>query len=87
MKRQPNASEATAKGQTLKVIGTAIRGFPAALIVRNGLVDKTALAPEASLRSRADILKGHTVAVNDIGGSSGDFVRYALKEGGSVKAT
>lgn len=74
-----NASEATAKGQTLKVIGTAIRGFPASLIVTNDLLKTADLTDSSTLQQRGQVLKGKTVAVNDIGGSSGGFVRYALK--------
>jgi NitT/TauT family transport system substrate-binding protein len=77
-----NASEATAKGQTLKVIGTAIRGFPASLIVRSDLAKDADLKADATVEQRGQVLKGKTIAVNDIGGSSGDFVRYALNVAG-----
>lgn len=73
-----NASQAVIRGVPLKIVGTGIRGFALALTVRKDLPGLVKLAPHASIADRGALLRGHIVAVTDIGGSSGGFVRYML---------
>jgi NitT/TauT family transport system substrate-binding protein len=77
-----NMSEATVKGQAVKAVGTAIRGFPLALVVRPDLHQEAGPAAEGPLEQKAALLRGKKIAVNDVGGSSGDFVRYAIAAAG-----
>lgn len=78
-----NMSEAVRRGIDMKAIGTSTNGFPLALIYRSDMVKKAGLAPTASLRERVAVMKGGTIAVQDIGGSSGQFVRFVLSEAGA----
>ncbi|MGE5668149.1 MAG: ABC transporter substrate-binding protein [Betaproteobacteria bacterium] len=73
-----NASEAVERGVPLKIVGTGTRGFSLALTVRNDLPGLDKLAKNAPLSARGALLRKHIVAVTDIGGSSGGFVRYLL---------
>jgi len=72
------ASQAVEKGQPLKVVGTAIQGFPNYLVVQRAEYEKSGLTPTSPLAAKVAFLKGKTIAVNDIGGSSGEFARYVL---------
>lgn len=74
-------SQAVEKGQSLKAVGTAIQGFPNYLVVQRAPLEKSTLNAASPFAAKAAYLKGKTVAVNDIGGSSGQFVRYALRAG------
>ena len=76
-----NISQAVEKGQSLRAFGSCLKGFPNFLIVRKGFLEEAGLKPDSPLAARIASLKGKTVAVNDIGGSAGDFVRELLKRG------
>ena len=75
------ASQAVEKGQSLKVVGTAIQGFPNYVIAQRAQYLASGLTASSPLAAKAAFLKHKTVAVNDIGGSSGEFARYALGAG------
>jgi ABC-type nitrate/sulfonate/bicarbonate transport system substrate-binding protein len=77
-----NASQAVEKGVPLKIVGTGTRGFPLAVTVRRDLPGLDKLAKNAPLAARGALLRKHIVAVTDIGGSSGGFVRYLLAKAG-----
>ena len=77
-----NMSKPVERGISLKAIGTGINGFPNALVVRDDWAKKAALPATATLQQRMAMLKNATVAVQDVGGSSGGFVRYLLAEAG-----
>src|SRR5262245_63229154 len=70
-----NISQGVAKGQDLKAFGSSLKGFPNFLVVRKGFMDEAGVKPDGPLKDRIASLRGKTIAVNDIGGSAGDFVR------------
>lgn len=74
---------ATVKGgQPLKAFATATRGAPSFLVVGKAFQKSRPLKFDASFEERVRALKGATIAVNDIGGSAGDFVRDILRRAG-----
>lgn len=77
-----NISQGVAKGQDLKAFGSSLKGFPNFLVVRKGFMDEAGVKPDGPLTTRIASLRGKTIAVNDIGGSAGDFVRELLRRGG-----
>jgi sulfonate transport system substrate-binding protein len=77
-----NISQGVAKGQDLKAFGSSLKGFPNFLVVRKGFMDEVGVKPDGPLTARIASLRGKTIAVNDIGGSAGDFVRELLRRGG-----
>ena len=77
-----NASQAVERGVPLKIVGTGTRGFSLALTVRNDLPGLDKLPKNAPLAARGALLRTRVVAVTDIGGSSGGFVRYLLAKAG-----
>jgi NitT/TauT family transport system substrate-binding protein len=77
-----NMSEAVRRGVDLKAVGTGMNGFPLVLVYRSDVVKKAGLPPKASLAERIGLMKGSTIAVQDIGGSSGEFVQYLLAQAG-----
>jgi len=77
-----NISNGVLKGQALKAFGSSLIGFPNFLVVRKGFMDEAGLKAGSALGARVASLRGKNVAVNDIGGSAGDFVRELLRRGG-----
>lgn len=77
-----NISQGVSKGQALKAFSSSLKGFPNFLVVRKGFMDEAGLKPDSPLNARIASLRGKNVAVNDIGGSAGDFVRELLRRGG-----
>jgi ABC-type nitrate/sulfonate/bicarbonate transport system substrate-binding protein len=77
-----NMAKAVAKGVPLKAVGTGLRGFPQFLLVNKAAAEKAGITPADSLAVRMAILKGSSVGVEDIGGSSAAFVRALLHAGG-----
>jgi NitT/TauT family transport system substrate-binding protein len=77
-----NISQGVEKGQALKAFGSSLKGFPNFLVVRKGFMEESGLKPDSPLPARIASLKGKNIAVNDIGGSAGDFVRELLRRGG-----
>jgi NitT/TauT family transport system substrate-binding protein len=80
-----NLSQAIGRGVPMKVVGTGVNGFPATLVARSALAKKAGLVDDASIVDRMKALKGGTIAVTDIGGASGGFVRYLIKQAGLPK--
>ena len=76
------ASQAVEKGQNLKAVGAAIQGFPNYVVVGKDWYAKSGLKASSPLAAKAAALRGKTIAVNDIGGSSGEFARYVLNLAG-----
>ncbi len=74
-----NISQGIEKGQALKAFGSSLKGFPNFLVVPKGFLEQAGLKPDSPLPARIAALN---VAVNDIGGSAGDFVRELLRRGG-----
>jgi NitT/TauT family transport system substrate-binding protein len=77
-----NASKPVAKDQPIKIIGVDTQGFQQAVVIRTDLFRKDGLTANAPLAKKGAALKGLRIAVNDIGGSSGDLARYALAAAG-----
>ncbi len=71
-----NASKPVEKGQDLKLIGVDTNALTQDIFVRSSLIDPA--RPPATLAEKGALLKGKKIAVNDIGGSSGEFARYVL---------
>jgi NitT/TauT family transport system substrate-binding protein len=77
-----NVSQAIERGVGMKVIATGINAFPATLVVNSDFAKNAGVTESSTLTERMAALKGGTVAVTDIGGASGGFVRYLLKQAG-----
>ena len=77
-----NISQGVEKGQALKAFGSSLKGFPNFLVVQKGFLEQNGLKPDAPLSARTASLKGKNIAVNDIGGSAGDFVRELFRRAG-----
>jgi NitT/TauT family transport system substrate-binding protein len=77
-----NISQGVSKGQALKAFSSSLKGFPNFLVVRKGFLDDAGLKVDSPLNDRIASLRGKNIAVNDIGGSAGDFVRELLRRGG-----
>ena len=77
-----NISQGVEKGQPLKAFGSSLRGFPNFLVVQKGFLEQSGLKADSPLSERIASLKGKNIAVNDIGGSAGDFVRELFRRGG-----
>ncbi|MDB5533554.1 MAG: transporter substrate-binding protein [Hyphomicrobiales bacterium] len=75
-----NASKPVEKGQDLKLIGIDTNALTQFIFVRSNLIDPK--NPPKTLVERGALLRGKKIAVNDIGGSSGEFARYALSAAG-----
>lgn len=77
-----NMAKALEQGVQLRAIGTGLDGLDLTLVVRSDLADGKAEGPKADLSGLLTPLKGKVIAVLDIGGSSGGFVRYLFKQAG-----
>jgi ABC-type nitrate/sulfonate/bicarbonate transport system substrate-binding protein len=77
-----NISQGIEKGQSLKAFGSSLKGFPNFLVVRDGFMEENGVKQNSPLKDRIASIKGKSIAVNDIGGSAGDFVRELLRRGG-----
>ena len=77
-----NASKPVEKGQPLKLIGTDTQGFSQYIVVRADLLAKSGVLSDAPLNEKGALLRGLKIAVNDVGGSSGEFARYVLHAAG-----
>ena len=77
-----NISQGVEKGQPLRAFSSSLKGFPNFLVVRNGFMADQGFKADSPLNARIGSLKGKTIAVNDIGGSAGDFVRELFRRGG-----
>ena len=77
-----NISQGVEKGQALKAFGSSLKGFPNFLVVQKGFLEQNGLKPDSPLSARIASLKGKNIAVNDIGGSAGDFVRELFRRAG-----
>lgn len=77
-----NMSLAVLKGQPLKAVGTGVRGFPQDIVVRPDLLSQTNVTPDSGLAEKVALLRKRVIAVNEIGGSSGEFVRFVLRNNG-----
>lgn len=77
-----NASKPVEKGQNLKVIAMETKGFGQTLFVRSSLLKAGGVGPSSTVKAKGAFLKGKKIAVNDIGGSSGNFARQLLADAG-----
>jgi sulfonate transport system substrate-binding protein len=77
-----NIAQGVEKGQALRAFGSSLKGFPNFLVVQKGFLDQAGLKPDSALAARTASLKGKNIAVNDIGGSAGDFVRELFRRAG-----
>lgn len=77
-----NIYQAVEKGQALRAFGSSLKGFPNFLVVQKGFLEQAGLKADSPLPARIATLKGKNIAVNDIGGSAGDFVRELFRRGG-----
>ena len=75
-----NASKPVEKGLDLKIIGVDTTSLTQLIFIRADLLDPS--RPRQTLAEKGVLLKGKKIAVNDIGGSSGEFARYALAAAG-----
>lgn len=77
-----NASKPVERGQPLKLIATDTAAFAQYIVVRTDQFAKSGINDGASLEQRGAQLHGLKIAVNDVGGSSGEFARYVLAAAG-----
>jgi NitT/TauT family transport system substrate-binding protein len=77
-----NMSLAVLKGQPLKAVGTGARGFPQDVVVRPDLIAEAKLSPASPFADKVGLLRKRIIAVNEIGGSSGEFARFLLRGAG-----
>jgi ABC-type nitrate/sulfonate/bicarbonate transport system substrate-binding protein len=77
-----NASKPVEKGQPLKIIALETKGLAQVIFVRADLYKESGLKPTSTLAEKGAFLKGKRIAVNDLGGSSGEFARYVLAAAG-----
>jgi ABC-type nitrate/sulfonate/bicarbonate transport system substrate-binding protein len=75
-----NASKPVEKGIDLRIVGVDTNALTQAIFVRADLVDPA--HPPQTLAEKGALLRGRKIAVNDIGGSSGEFARYVLAAAG-----
>ena len=75
-----NASQAVVKGQPLKIIGSAVRGFPQTLVLQKQLFEDAHLKANATAAEKGVLLRNRIIAVTDIGGSTGDLARFVLQQ-------
>lgn len=81
-----NMSLAVLKGQPLKAVGTGVRGFPQDIVVRPDLIAQAKLTAASPLADKVGLLRKRIIAVNEIGGSSGEFARFVLRGAGIADA-
>lgn len=77
-----NLGRARAQDQNIKAFATATRGFQNYIVASDIFLKASGLTPKSPLKARIEALKGKTIAVNDVGGSAGDFVRNLLSRAG-----
>lgn len=77
-----NGSKPVERGQVLKLVATDTVVFTQYIVVRADILAGSKISPASSLAERGALLRGLKIAVNDIGGSSGEFARYALNAAG-----
>lgn len=77
-----NVAELAAAGQPVSIIAPTQNGFAMQIIASTALVQEAGLSAESSLQEKAMLLSGHNVGVTDVGGSSGDLVRFVLSQAG-----
>lgn len=75
-----NASKPVEKGLDLKLIGVDTNALTQVVIVKSGLGEPA--NPALTFPEKGALLRGKKIAVNDIGGSSGEFARYTLAAAG-----
>ena len=73
-----NMAKALEQGVQLRAIGTGLDGLDLTLVVRSDLTSGE--GQKVALPQLLSPLKGKVIAVLDIGGSSGGFVRYLFKQ-------
>lgn len=66
----------------MSVIAPTQNGLAMNVIAKKSLTEEAGIRAESSLQQKARILKGRNVGVTDVGGSSGDLVRFVLSEAG-----
>jgi NitT/TauT family transport system substrate-binding protein len=77
-----NATKPVEHGQPLKLIATDSVTFAQYIVVRADQLAKSGISDSSTLADCGAALRGLKIAVNDVGGSSGEFVRYVLAAAG-----
>jgi ABC-type nitrate/sulfonate/bicarbonate transport system substrate-binding protein len=77
-----NASKPVEKGQALKLIAADSAAFSQYIVVRPDLLAKGEIGPASTLAEKGALLQNLKIGVNDVGGSTGEFARYALAAAG-----
>lgn len=77
-----NASKPAERGQPLKLIATDTIVFAQYIVVRSDLFARSGIKAGSTLAQRGARLRALKIGVNDVGGSSGEFARYALAAAG-----
>jgi putative hydroxymethylpyrimidine transport system substrate-binding protein len=77
-----NGSKPVEKGQKLKVIGVDTVGFSQILFARTAVLKGSGIDRNSPTLAKAKFLQGKKIAVNDIGGGSGNFVHQLLEAAG-----
>jgi len=77
-----NFLQARSRGQDLKAFAMTVRGYPNWVVASAKMLEEVKLTSQAPLQDRLQALRGRTIAVNDMGGSAGDFIRGLLARGG-----
>jgi NitT/TauT family transport system substrate-binding protein len=77
-----NASKPVERGQQLKLVANDSDAFGQYIVIRADLLAKNDIRPDSTLAEKGALLKNLKIGVNDVGGSSGEFARYALAAAG-----
>lgn len=76
------SGRAVVEGQDLIVISAENDGLSLTVVVSKKLIGNSGVTKDSPLADKVALLKGQTIGVLDVGGSTGDFVRTVLEEGG-----
>jgi ABC-type nitrate/sulfonate/bicarbonate transport system substrate-binding protein len=78
----PTVTRASAKGQKLMALLTAINKGGQSVVIRKEVADAAHFDPKAPLAERAKVLKGKKIAVSAIGAIPDAVLRIVAKDGG-----
>jgi ABC-type nitrate/sulfonate/bicarbonate transport system substrate-binding protein len=82
MSSGPSITRANAKGQKLIALATAINQSDEYIVLRKEIAEAAHFDPKASLRERAKVLQGRTIAVGGIGSIPDIILKTVAKEAG-----
>lgn len=77
------SGRAVVEGQDLIIISAENDGLSLTVVVSNKLLEGSGITPESPLADKVALLEGQAIGVLDVGGSTGDFARSVLEQGGA----